>query len=789
MLAGLVGLGCAALAGWLAMHHPLSPVLAVAGVALLAVAQAAWPPLWLVALPSLLPWLGLGAWTGWLVVEEMDLAILAVATGAYLRWAVRPGPRLRASRVSRGVRAWGQVLLLLWTASVLVALHRGVADAGGWVFGWWQGWREPLNALRLAKPTLAALLLLPLWWRLQQRPGQRCADQLSLGMTLALAGITLWCVWERWAFPGLLNMATDYRTTGPFWETHVGGAALDISLALTLPFALRLTWRAPTPAALVAAALVLLGGVYASLTTFSRIVYLALPVGAAVLWWLQRRQDVAAAPQAGSGHGALSALLLCLGIAVLGAWMFPTAGYRGVLALLGSTVLLLLLVPRSVGQPARCWAMAWGLGLGLGALLLAGVWQLPKVAYLAYAVVTIATAALLLLPATLPWLAGAGFVVQLGCMALVAVVWGGRPAALAALVAAAVLAVVWLLLGRRAQSPWPSGLRWLGGTSGALAVVLAAVSVFSAGDYMASRLGQTGTDRADRSSHWRDGLALNQGTVSKWLGQGLGRYADLYALNNRLDARPGDVRLVVAEGGQAMRLVAGNHMLGHGELLRLSQRIASPPANGLVATLQVRANGPLVLHAEVCAKHLLYDEGCRMADLSVQAAGPGWQTLRLPLPDTAVATPAFTVFSVATMAPRQPLDLRAVALTDAAGRQWLNNPDFTEGGARWFITSDRHHLPWHAKNMGVHLVVEQGALGLLTLVMLTLGALVAVVGPLRAHPLGPALGAAVLGCWVVGSVDSVLDMPRVATWLLLLTGMAMTLHLPSGARLRSGPSG
>ena len=131
MLAGLVGLGCAALAGWLAMHHPLSPVLAVAGVALLAVAQAAWPPLWLVALPALLPWLGLGAWTGWLVVEEMDLAILAVAAGAYLRWAVRPGPRLRASRVSRGVRAWGQVLLLLWTASVLVALHRGVADAGG----------------------------------------------------------------------------------------------------------------------------------------------------------------------------------------------------------------------------------------------------------------------------------------------------------------------------------------------------------------------------------------------------------------------------------------------------------------------------------------------------------------------------------------------------------------------------------------------------------------------------------------------------------------------------------
>jgi hypothetical protein len=112
-LAALVGLGSAGLAGWLAWHHPLSPALALAGVLALAAAQAAWPPLWLIALPALLPWIGLGAWSGWLVVEEMDLAILAVAAGAYLRWAVHPGPRLRANHASRRVRAWGHLLLLL----------------------------------------------------------------------------------------------------------------------------------------------------------------------------------------------------------------------------------------------------------------------------------------------------------------------------------------------------------------------------------------------------------------------------------------------------------------------------------------------------------------------------------------------------------------------------------------------------------------------------------------------------------------------------------------------------
>ncbi len=216
-LAGLVGMGCAALTAWLALHHPLSPPLALAGIALLAAGQAAW----------------------------------------------RPGPRQDAGRASRRMRAWG--LLLLWTASVLVAMQRGALDAGGWAFSWWQGLHEPLNALGLAKPTLAVLLPLPLCWRLQQRPGQRCADQLSLGL-------------------------------------------------------------ARSPPALATAGLLLLGGIYAGLTTFSRTVCLALPVGALRLWWLQRRQGRAAEPQAVPERGSAAILLLASLLAGLGVWLFRSAG-------------------------------------------------------------------------------------------------------------------------------------------------------------------------------------------------------------------------------------------------------------------------------------------------------------------------------------------------------------------------------------------------------------------------------------------------------------------------------
>lgn len=798
-LAGLLGLGCAGLAVWLAVHQPLAPTLAVASVALLAAAQAGWPPLWLVALPALLPWLGLGAWTGWLIVEEMDLAILAVAAGAYLRWAVRPWPRLRAGRDSRRMLAWCQVLLLLWTASVLVAMLRGVIAATGWPAdsssawsaGWWQGYRDPLNALRLAKPTLAVLLLLPLWWQLQQRPGQRCADQLSLGLMLALVGTTLWCLWERLAYPGLLNMATDYRTTGPFWETHVGGAALDVWLALTLPFALRLWRMASAPWAVVATGAAILGGVYAGLTTFSRITYLALPLGAVLWWWLQQRQAKGQPVATGLGNASAAksgaAMLVCATAGVLGAWLFPSAGYRGLMALLGSVVLLMLLIPRSAQQPGRVWVGTVTLGVVLSALVAMVALQFDKGAYWAYAAVTLATAALLLATPAPLLLGGTGFLVQLACMVAVAVGWGGPAAWPAAATAAAVLALAWLLLGRRAQAPWPPNLRWLAGTAMALVVVLGGVSVFSGGDFMAVRLSQSETDRADRWAHWRDGLALNTGGAAQWLGQGLGRYADLYALNGRPETRPGDVRLVSDAGAPVMRLVAGNHMLGQGELLRLSQRIPRPPNAGLTVALQVRAAAPVGLQAEVCFKHLLYDEGsCRMASGSTPPGATGWQTLRLVLPDAAPDTSTdgmlrMTVFSLASLAPKQPLELRSVALIDASGRQLLHNDRFAEGGARWFISSDKHHLPWHAKNLAVHLLVEQGVLGLVALLALTFAALVGLAGPLRRHSLAPALGAAVVGCWVVGGIDSVLDIPRVATWLLLLTTMAMSLHVPSRA--------
>lgn len=249
-LAALTGLLCLVLSCTLAYHHPLSPAWAAVSVAVL-VGLGVWQPRFIWWLPpALLPLIGLAPWTGWIVFEEFDLLLLALLAGAYARLvfsnrqadagAAAQGHKSRRRRTSvQGAFALVALTALLFAASVLISTFRGLEDAGGFSFGWFQGCHEPMNSLRLAKPFFLALLWWPLWRAAQRTSPEESNQALSLGLLLGMASVSLIALWERLAFTGLLNFSTDYRTTALFWEMHVGGAALDGFLALTVPFVLR----------------------------------------------------------------------------------------------------------------------------------------------------------------------------------------------------------------------------------------------------------------------------------------------------------------------------------------------------------------------------------------------------------------------------------------------------------------------------------------------------------------------------------------------------------------------
>ena len=785
-LSMVCALACAAGGLWLALHHPLSGAIAAMLFGAVIAAMIRWPGAWLVALPAALPLLGLAPWTGWFAVEEVDLLVLAVAAGGYARWAVRPWP------LKRGIDAGALLVTLclaLWCSSVSVSAWRGVVDAGGLDFDWYDSYSGPANALRLAKPTLAACLLLPLWSRLQALDAARAAQLLIWGLALGHGGASLACLYERLAYPGLLNFSADYRTTGLFWEMHVGGAALDAFLALTMPFAWQLWVAGRGRFSWLVGALITLLGVYATLTTFSRILLLAPPLMALVMLLLHRWGGKPAEAAAGLAGSTVStrhwttAAAFCVGVLVSAGVMFPSSGYRGMLALLGLAALLLVLLPAVRRLQTHEWIAAFAGSVPAAALLVGLSLWLPKGPYLAFALAAAATfyASLAARQASssqrkLAIVACAGFGVTTWAMLAVAWHWGGAAGLEHALGPAAALVLAVLAASR--QAPWPQSGRWKGGLFAAIATGCFVVGLFGGGAYMTDRLGAFASDREGRFSHWRDALNRVRGDDALWWGLGLGRFPDLFAISALGNDRPGYLRRIATEDGFAMRLSAGTHMQGWGELLRLSQRVPRPSGN-LLVQLSVRGEVGTPVHAEVCIKHLLYDAGCAAGAARIPAGASGWTVIGFALGGNGLGSddwylPRFTVFSLATDS-RQPIEVRQVSLTDARGQDLIANGRFVDGRARWFFSSDRNHLPWHAKNLWVHLLFEQGWFGLGALLTLTAMSLGVAIARARRHLLSPALVAGILGVWTVGLIDSVLDMPRVALVLLLLTTLGVML--------------
>jgi hypothetical protein len=295
-----------------------------------------------------------------------------------------------------------------------------------------------------------------------------------------------------------------------------------------------------------------------------------------------------------------------------------------------------------------------------------------------------------------------------------------------------------------------------------------------------------------REAHWRKSLSLLHDDTQQWLGLGLGRYLDHYAVASNDKDRPGDYRHADDGGNGHLVLIAGTHVQGWGELLRVSQRIARP-GGGLVLTFKVRGSAPVELHADVCLKHLLYNADCRTAGTKMAATAGQWQAVRIafdpkPLAGDAWYAPRFVTLSLSSQTSARPVDIDEVSLTDASGREYLHNGGFEEGMQRWFFSSDMNHLPWHAKSLPVHLLVEQGILGLAAVALLVLAALWRLVaGKARDHVLAPALAAAVAGFLVVGLIDSLFDMPRVAWLFHFLLLVAFSLRGPGPLPPRPAP--
>ena len=356
---------CAGL--FVAAHHPIHAPLAVAAFVLWVVIAVCAPNCWLFVLPALLPVANFAPWTGWIVFDEFDLVVIGAIAAGHARLALSAFPRRHGAPVEQLPPLTRPTLALVALCASVTAfgLLRGLRLADGPTFDWYAGYADPLNAWRVGKDAVYVLLLLPLLrrdWRASMPDPSR---NLLRGMLAGIGFVTLAVIWERAVYPGLLDFSEPYRVVGPFWEMHVGGAAIDAYLTLAAPFVAWMLLRAQTPLRWTAAAAFALCFEYAVLTTYSRGPYVACTLSLAVLGVLIARRGGSAAVPAWRrrGRAALLIAVLAQAVAVVGADTFMFARMKLSPYDFGSRLTHWQDGLRLLAGPAQVW-----LGRGLGRL-------------------------------------------------------------------------------------------------------------------------------------------------------------------------------------------------------------------------------------------------------------------------------------------------------------------------------------------------------------------------------------------------------------------------------------
>ena len=310
------------------------------------------------------------------------------------------------------------------------------------------------------------------------------------------------------------------------------------------------------------------------------------------------------------------------------------------------------------------------------------------------------------------------------------------------------------------------------------ALVIASVAVGAGSYFIDARFATVGNDFDDRIKHWNDSLSLIENNSEWLLGIGVGHYADRYFWHAPVDAMPGGWHIGHEDEDHFLTL-GGSHFA---QLMRVTQRIDSAARGPFVLHLRARAIKGSTLRAEVCRKQLIYPAECVVAwELKVPASNkwmPVSYLMPESLPDSPWYAPAPITFAIALYMDAPMTQVSDIDLRDAEGRSLLKNGDFEAGISHWFFSSDRVHLPWHAKDIFVHLLVEQGWLGLSAFCLCLVAAfyrLLSMSASQARAVAAPVFLAALSGVVAVGLFDSLLDVPRDAVFIYLLLGIALML--------------
>ncbi len=762
----------------------------VAASATYAVLLLIWPHAWLAVIPALVPVLDLRPFVGWSFFSEFDIAVLVTIVMGYLRIALAPRTTDSPNRKSSHAALAACCFLL---ASCVASLAIGLYPIKPLDLNSFTNYYSSLNALRVIKGPLFAIVLFPLWLHASRTRSDHGNDLLVAGMLAGLCGACVSVVWERAAFPGLMDFATEYRVTGLFSGSHVGGASLDGYLLLALPFCVFRVLGHTRVGPLSFSLALLAASIYAILVTFTRTTYAAAAIVLVLMLVIALPRGTGGRPTNAARLTALSLLAMLVGCMLL---VFSSSGYRGLAAALGTCCAAYFFADgrRCLPTAPKTFLAATCLGLLMLPALL-----LPKAVYGTYILLACAFAYTAMRERKTGGATSRLFCmfVALCCNSLaIAWYWNGVDALPAmALVVGLCLGLAWLN-ARRPGKLWRCSSTSLPAFA-AVVIATGLVIPVLGNPYAAGRFATVGQDLSDRSRHWTSVLSMIEDDwVKRLFGMGSGRFPDAYFWRNAEGEFPGAYLFVQDGDNTFLRLTGPRYVVGYGDSLRFAQNIA-PPQDATRLRFAARATtADASLEVAICEKHLIYAGQCVTRSVSIARGNGGWANFEVALDaraitETKTLVPRPFFLTIGTQSQGAKIDIDDIALVDGDGSEVLRNGSFSAGMRYWFFTSDRYHLAYHAKNLFLHALFEQGMVGLACILFALLPALARLGGRTNHGQLAQALAFALIGFAITGLFDSLIDDPQLALlfYLLMLICIASPRGAPASGEIAGSSTG
>lgn len=202
------------------------------------------------------------------------------------------------------------------------------------------------------------------------------------------------------------------------------------------------------------------------------------------------------------------------------------------------------------------------------------------------------------------------------------------------------------------------------------------------------------------------------------------------------------------------------------------------------------------LTVPVCEKALLYSFTCAWNTLKLTSGSGQWQRQSIRIQTDQFGPPGSLFkrpvkLSMFNQDKTTHIDVDNVALLDGGGHNLVRNGSFSNGMQAWFFSTDSH-LAWHAKNLFIHVLFEQGWLGLGAFLMVLAAAGWSLLKRAGHDAQALTLLVALTGFLIVGLIDSLIDEPRLDFlffWLLLIALISGGKVLPRRRTSRTRRAG